>query len=87
MVQIDRSTPPEVIRAFRAALGGSQEELSQTLGLGENAIYRYEHLGAPRWMRYALLGIAVSEHHVPIGEAERMLGLTFGGPDSAPPDE
>jgi transcriptional regulator with XRE-family HTH domain len=75
MVRIDRSTPPEVIRAFRAVIGGSQEDLSQALGLGENAIYRYEHLGAPRWMRYALLGMAVAEHHVSADVAERLLGL------------
>lgn len=80
MVQIDRSTPPEVIRAFRAAMGGSQEELSHALGLGENAIYRYEHLGAPRWMRYALLGIAVAEHAVPLETAEKLVGL----PSTAP---
>lgn len=75
MVQIDRSTPPEVIRAFRAAMGGSQEELSHALGLGENAVFRYERHGAPRWMRYALLGMAVSTHRVSLAEAERIVGL------------
>ncbi len=79
MVQIDRSTPPHVIRAFRARLGQSQEALSADLGLGENAVYRYEQLGAPAWVRYALLGLAVCKHRVPVAEAERLVGLKPGG--------
>jgi len=75
MVQIDRSTPPHVIRAFRARLGQSQEALSADLGLGENAVYRYEQLGAPTWVRYALLGLAVCKHRVPVSEAEQLVGL------------
>ena len=74
-MQIDRSTPPEIIRAFRARVGQSQEALSADLGLGENAVYRYEQLGAPAWLRYALLGLAVTKHRVPATEARRLLDL------------
>lgn len=75
MVQIDRSTPPEIIRGFRARVGQSQEALSADLGLGENAVYRYEQHGGPRWVRYALLGLAVCKHHVPVAEARWLVGL------------
>lgn len=75
MVQIDRSTPPDVIRAFRARVGQSQEALSAELGLGENAVYRYEQYGAPRWVRYALLGLAVCVYRIPSGEAHALVGL------------
>lgn len=69
MVRIDRSTPTEIIRAFRERVGQSQETLSAELGLGENAIYRYERYGAPRWMRFARLGLAVSQHVLTAKEA------------------
>jgi hypothetical protein len=75
MAQIDRSTPPDVIRVFRARVGQSQEALSADLGLGENAVYRYEQLGAPAWVRYALLGLAVCKYHLPVAEAERLVGI------------
>jgi len=75
MVQIDRSTPPKVLRDFRERVGQSQEALSADLGLGENAVYRYEQLGAPAWVRYALLGLAVVRHGVPENEARRLVGL------------
>lgn len=76
MVQIDRSTPPDMIRAFRARVGQSQEALSADLGLGENAAYRYEQQGAPKWVRYALLGLAVCHHRLPVAEARRLVGLS-----------
>ena len=77
-MQIDRSTPPEIIRAFRARVGQSQEALSADLGLGENAVYRYEQFGAPAWLRYALLGLAVTKHRVPAAEARQLLDLPAG---------
>lgn len=76
MVQIDRSTPPEVLRAFRARVGQSQEALSADLGLGENAVYRYEQLGGPTWLRYALLGLAVCKHRLSQAEARELIGLS-----------
>lgn len=75
MVQIDRSTPPEIIRGFRARVGQSQELLSADLGLGENAVFRFEKYGAPQWVRYALLGLAVCKHRVPVADARRLVGL------------
>lgn len=75
MVQIDRSTPPEIIREFRAQIRRSQEALSAELGLGENAVYRYEQFGAPRWMRFALFGLAVSQYGIPVEEARRIARL------------
>ena len=72
MLQIDRSTSPEIIRTFRVRVGQSQEALSAELSLGENAIYRYERYGAPRWMRFALAGLAVAEYDVPVDESRRM---------------
>lgn len=75
MVRIDRSTPPDVIRAFRARVGQSQEVLSAELGLGENAVYRYERYGAPRWMWFALLGLAAEKYGLPVDEVRRSVGL------------
>jgi transcriptional regulator with XRE-family HTH domain len=75
LARIDRSTYPEVIRAFRARVGLSQEELSRALGLGQNAVYRYEQRGAPAWVRYALLGMAVCDFGVPVGEARRLVAM------------
>ena len=72
MVQIDRSTPPEIIRAFRMRIGRSQEALSADLGLGENAVYRYERYGAPKWMRFALVGLTISNHGLTAEEASRL---------------
>jgi transcriptional regulator with XRE-family HTH domain len=68
MVRIDRSTRPEAIRAFRARVGCSQEALSADLGLGENAVYRYERYGAPRWMGLALLGLAVTKYELQVDD-------------------
>jgi hypothetical protein len=76
MVQIDRSTPPEVLRAFRVHVGQSQEALSADLGLGENAVYRYEQQGGPRWLRYALLGLGVCKHRLSDAAARRLVGLS-----------
>lgn len=75
MVQIDRSTPPEIIREFRSRVGQSQEVLSAEFGLGENAIYRYERYGAPMWMRFALLGLAISKYGLATEEARRLIRL------------
>lgn len=75
MVQIDRSTSPEIIRVFRARVGQSQEALSDELGLGENAVYRYEQYGAPRWMRFALFGLAVAEYGLAVEEARAITHL------------
>ena len=72
MVRIDRSTPPDLIRRFRARVGQTQEALSTELGLGENAIYRYERYGAPRWMRFALLGLATEKYNLTVAEARRI---------------
>jgi hypothetical protein len=80
MAQIDRSTPPEIIRAFRARVGQSQEALSADLGLGENAVYRYEQFGAPAWLRFALLGLAVTKHGMPSAEAKRLLAIRAKAP-------
>lgn len=78
MVPIDRSTPPEMIRAFRTRLGRSHEALSAELGLGENAVYRYERYGAPKWMRFALVGLAIVDHGL---TAEEVTRLTQSGPN------
>lgn len=72
MVRIDRSTPPEIIRSFRARIGRSQEALSAELGLGENSVYRYERYGAPKWMRFALVGLAISNYGLTAEEASRL---------------
>ena len=69
MVPIDRSTSPEIIRAFRKRISRSQEPLSAELGLGENAVYRYERYGAPKWMQFALFGLAVRRYGLPVSEA------------------
>jgi transcriptional regulator with XRE-family HTH domain len=83
MVQIDRSTPPELLRVFRERVGCSQEQLSAELGLGENAVYRYEQAGAPRWVAYALLGLAVARYGLSLEEARALTGV--GPPEAGGP--
>ncbi len=66
--RIDRSTPAAVIREFRERWGLTQQQLSDGLGFGKNRLGEYENVGAPAWMRYALVGYATVELKVPAEE-------------------
>ncbi len=66
MPRIDRSTPAAVIREFRTRWGLTQQQLADGLGIATNTIGGYESgVGAPAWMRYALVGYATVELNVP----------------------
>lgn len=64
MAGIDRSTEPEVLVRFRAEFDLPQEGLSRDFGLSLATVQRYEERGAPRWMRYAMVGWSVVEGRV-----------------------
>jgi DNA-binding transcriptional regulator YiaG len=72
MPSIDRSTRPEVILRFRAEFGISQPALGDELGLSLSTIQRFEQRGAPRWMLYALIGLAVMKKGVEPMEVRRL---------------
>lgn len=58
---IDRSTPPEDIKEFRAEVDISAQKLADFFHKHLNTVQRWEKLGAPRLIFYALVGIAVVE--------------------------
>jgi hypothetical protein len=72
-VAIDRSTPPEVLRRYRARYGETQTDLAVHLRLALPTIQRYEKRGAPRSIAYALLGIAILDHQADPEEAVQVL--------------
>lgn len=64
------------LRRVRRSLDGmSQEELARHLGLGAQAIRRYEQEGAPGWMPFALIGLGIRVFEVPLQEMIRRVGL------------
>ena len=87
MPKIDRSTEPELIRAFRRHTGLTQQRLGELLGCTNDAVSGFERDGAPGWMRYALFGIAVKEVGLRAEVAARLVGVVPAGPllDRVPP--
>lgn len=87
MPKIDRSTEPELIRAFRRHTGLTQQRLGELLGCTNDAVSGFERDGAPGWMRYALFGIAVKEVGLRAEVAARLVGVVPSGPllDRVPP--
>lgn len=65
MPGIDRSTDPDVLVRFRAEFDLAQEGLGRDFGLSLATVQRYEDRGAPRWMRYAMVGWSVVEGRLP----------------------
>lgn len=55
-----RTTPGELVRYVREALGMTQPELAEAFGLSEQTIRRYERIGAARIVRLALIGLLVT---------------------------
>src|SRR4051812_20730130 len=53
MPPIDRTFPAETLRAFRAWLGLSQEDVASILGISTRSVQAYEAQDGPEWMRYA----------------------------------
>ena len=64
MPGIDRSIRPEVMIRFRAEFGISQPELGEELGFSISTVQRFEQHGAPQWMMYALIGLAVMKQGI-----------------------
>jgi len=77
MPPIDRTFPAETLRAFRAWLGLSQEDVASILGISTRSVQAYEAQDGPEWMRYALLGWAVLIHGATPRAAARKLGLPW----------
>ena len=81
MPGIDRSTDPEVVVRFRAEFDLAQEGLGRDFGLSLATVQRYENRGAPRWMRYAIVGWSIVEGRATPEELrgvwERRLALGF----------
>lgn len=77
MPPIERSFSAETLRAFRAWLGLSQEDVASILGISTRSVQTYEGQGGPEWMRYALLGWAVLIHGTTPRAATRYLGLPW----------
>lgn len=61
VTRIDRSVGGKEIRRFRVDAELTQEALAERLGIGVKTVQRYERLGAPRWVRYALAGLGAFE--------------------------
>ena len=59
---LERSFPGEMLSAFRAWLGLSQDDVACILGIATRSVQTYEGQGGPEWLRYALLGWAVVVH-------------------------
>lgn len=72
MPGIDRSTRAEVITRFRREFEISQPALGEEFGLSISTIQRFEQHGAPQWMMYALIGLAVMKKRVEPGEVRRL---------------
>ncbi len=77
MPPIDRSFPAECLRAFRAWLGLSQDDIASILGISTRSVQMYEGQGGPEWLRYALMGWATLVHGVTPRAAARRLGLPW----------
>lgn len=88
MPPIERSFPAETLKAFRAWLGLSQDDVASILGIGTRSVQAYEGQGGPEWMRFALLGWAVLVHGATPRAAARYLGFPWehhplpGSPES-----
>lgn len=67
--------PGQLIRAVRRSLGLSQGDLRAPLRVGHASIARYEKGDAPAWMEYALIGVGVLEHGVPVDEMVRRVAV------------
>lgn len=72
MPGIDRSTRAEVITRFRREFEISQPALGEELGLSISTVQRFEQHGAPLWMMYALIGLAVLKQGVEPAEVRRL---------------
>lgn len=75
MPPIERSFPAETLKAFRAWLGLSQEDVATIVGISARSVQAYETEGGPPWLPYALMGWAVMFHGVTARVAARRLGL------------
>jgi hypothetical protein len=64
MPGIDRSTRPETLARFREEFDLRQEGLGEDFGLSLATVQRYEVLGAPKWMGYAMVGWSIVEGRV-----------------------
>ena len=80
MAKKDRSTEPELIRAFRRHTGMTQQRLGELLGATGAVVSAYERDGAPAWMRYALFGVAVEEIGMRAEAAAALVGIAPGRP-------
>lgn len=72
MPGIDRSTRADVITRFRREFEISQPALGEELGLSISTVQRFEQHGAPQWMMYALIGLAVIKKGVEPPEVRRL---------------
>lgn len=77
MPPIERTFSAETLKAFRAWLGLSQEDVASILGISTRSVQTYERHGGPEWMRYALLGWAVLVHGATPRATARNLGLPW----------
>jgi hypothetical protein len=55
-------------------VGREATEIAAALGIAGDAFADYEANGGPAWLRYALLGLALSVYHLPADEVCRLLG-------------
>jgi hypothetical protein len=72
MPGIDRSTRADVITRFRTEFEISQPALGEEFGLSISTVQRFEQHGAPQWMMYALIGLAVMKKGVEPTEVRRL---------------
>lgn len=72
MPGIDRSTGADVITRFRTEFEISQPVLGEEFGLSISTVQRFEQHGAPQWMTYALIGLAVMKKGVEPTEVRRL---------------
>jgi hypothetical protein len=90
MSPIERTFSGEQLRAFRDWLSLTQADVACILGFSQRAVQQYELLGAPEWVRYALLGWAVVVHGSSPRAAARHLGFPwehFPLAPGSPPDD
>lgn len=69
------SYPGEQLRETRESLRLTQGELARLFDCGESTIRKWERVGAPVWVPYALIGVGTLERGVPIDEMARRVGL------------
>jgi predicted transcriptional regulator len=72
MPGIDRSIRGDVIARFRVEFDISQPALGDEFGLSLSTVQRFEQRGAPQWMMYALIGLAVMKKGVEPREVRRL---------------